>query len=246
MLAGSTQASKVVDYAIGQIVGKKQFAKQHDGISLRTLRSHAKQTECALDAMPGILEQVVQEVSVEKEKFLKVAEQAARRALEAQDQGRGVPAEVLRTAAAVAQRKEEIREAGSKAWRALVRRRFKKRLENTPELRHVARGHQVAIHVKYPHFKSGVEQLVMHMNGGRADAKRASVSIYMGKSTWKVVVKKLADEAAMGDLGGAIRVSESTLKKHRKRAERSCQPKIVNPAGQLDLSSRKVAKILLP
>ncbi|GAQ80475.1 hypothetical protein KFL_000550065 [Klebsormidium nitens] len=105
---------------------------------------------------------------------------------------------------------------------------------------------KIAVHVKYPHFKPAVEQLVMHMNGGRADAKRASVSIYMGKSTWKTVVKKLADEASMGDLGGAIRVSESTLKKHRKRADRSIQPKIADPAGQVDLSSRKVAKVLLP
>jgi ribosomal protein L17 len=143
LLAGLTQASKVLDFAFSQLVGTKQFAKHNDDISLRSLRSHVRQTESALGRMVTILKEVSEEAEIERERFLTVATAAISRALDAEDLGRGTSAEVLQSVAHVAQRKAEIREAGSKAWRAFILRKFKKRLENIPELRHVARGHQV-------------------------------------------------------------------------------------------------------
>jgi hypothetical protein len=104
----------------------------------------------------------------------------------------------------------------------------------------------VAVHVKYPHFKHAMEQLVEYLNGGRADPGRHSVQFFMGKTTFKGLVKKLGDEEGMQELGGTINLLAATLKKHVKKPERSKQPKILDPAGQLDLSSRRVAKIRLP
>jgi hypothetical protein len=104
---------------------------------------------------------------------------------------------------------------------------------------------QQAIHIKYPHFKEAVEGLVFSLNG-RRDSRRETVDVCMGKCSWKNLADKLASDVAMQTLGGPIMVSVSTLKKHRRRAERSKQPKIDDIRGQLDISSRSVAKILLP
>ena len=45
----------------------------------------------------------------------------------------------------------------------------------------------------------------------------------MGKSTWTTLVERLNDEEYMQSLGGTIPVTESLLKKYKKRSERSAQ-----------------------
>ena len=101
-------------------------------------------------------------------------------------------------------------------------------------------------HVEYPDFKRAVEGIV-HDLGGRAASDRQSATIYLGKSKWSLIAELLSDPEYMAKLGCAtIPASVSVLKKHKQRSERSLQPKISDAEGQLNVSSRKVLKLLLP
>jgi hypothetical protein len=115
-----------------------------------------------------------------------------------------------------------------------------------PELKHLPRGHNPAIHVEYPDFKRAVEATA-HELGGRAASDRQSAIVHLGKSTWWRIAELLHDPDHMAKLGCPVMdVSRSVLKKHKLRSERSRQPKITDPTGQLNVSSRKVTKLLLP
>ena len=78
--------------------------------------------------------------------------------------------------------------------------------------------------------------------GGRASSDRQAATIYMGKSTWSRIAELLQDPEHMKKLGcETIPASVSVLKKHKRRSDRSLQPK-----GQLNVSNSKVLKLLLP
>jgi hypothetical protein len=99
---------------------------------------------------------------------------------------------------------------------------------------------------RYPDFKRAVTSTI-HELGGRAASNRQSATVYVGKSKWSLIAQLLQDPEHMAKLGcSVIPASVSCLKKHRRRSDRSLQPKISDAAGQLDVSSRKVIKLLLP
>ena len=143
------------------------------------------------------------------------------------------------------QRKADIRDWNHPDYGALLKRRWRDCAAKCASLKHLPRGHRVAVYIKYPHFKRATEALLIE-KGGRADRGRQSVSIFMGKSNWSALHESLGDEAKMKDLGGAIPLSLSTLKMHKRRHARSRMRKCSNEAGQINVSSRKVAKLLLP
>ena len=132
-----------------------------------------------------------------------------------------------------------MRDPKNADYSALLKRRWRASTANVASLQHLPRGHRVAVHIKYPHFKRTAEALLIEM-GGRADKGRQSVKIFVGKSNWAQLRQSLGDEKKMAEHGGAIPVSISALKRHKYRSARSRQPKCSTKAGQLNVSSRKV------
>lgn len=127
----------------------------------------------------------------------------------------------------------------------IFKRRWREASTQLDGLKHLPRGHNPSIHVKYPNFKEAVQSITHDLNG-RTDKGRNSATVYLGNSTWSMIADRLADAAYMSTLGGTIPVSVSALKQHKARSARSRQQKCSDPSGQLDVSHRKVAKLLMP
>ena len=142
----------------------------------------------------------------------------------------------------VAQRAAELRDPASPDYRAFVKRRWREQARALEPLKHLPRGHRVAIH-PVPAVQGGGGTIAQD-SGGRASKDRQSTEIIMGKSTWTTLVERLNDEEYMQSLGGTIPATECCSRSTRS-AERSAQPK-ADPAAQLNIAPRKVAKSMLP
>ena len=244
-MAGGAQSQKVLLAALAHMVGKRKLARVQP-VALERVQRATVDVDKGLAQLGSLMQEIETEVAAEKEQYYKTAHAQFERAAQAHrfGQTRQV-AEEFELAGRAAERKAEIRDPESPDYVALVRRRWRDRAPRLPECGHLPRGHGIPVHIKFPRFKEAVEAIVVDQ-GGRVDAGRQHATIHMGKSKWASVREKLVDPAYMAAFGGVVSCSTSCLKKHKKRADRSAQPKCNDPAGQLHIGARKVAKLLMP
>ena len=244
-MAGGAQSQKVLLAAIAHLIGKRKLARVQP-VALERVQRATADVDKGLARLGPLMQEIETEVAAEKEQYYKTARTQFERAAQAHRYGQTRDVgEEFELAGRAAERKAEIRDPGSPDYVALVRRRWRDRGPSLPECGHLPRGHGIAIHVKFPRFKEAVEAIVVDQ-GGRVDKGRQHATIHMGKSKWASVRQMLVDPVYMAAFGGVLPCSTSCLKKHKKRADRSAQPKCNDPAGQLHVGARKVAKLLMP
>eukprot|EP00966_Prymnesium_polylepis_P308035 7118658-Prymnesium_polylepis.1 len=243
-MAVSTEAKKVLLSAVTHLSGKARLARFHSVSTERLARAEAD-VATGLAELGPLLDSTAATIAEERKAFLAKAEEQRVLAEHASARGATVYAAHVAAQEEAFRRKATIRDPEDADYDALLQRRWRATAAMRPSLKHLPRGHRVSVHVKYPHFKRAAEALLVEM-GGCADKGRQSVSIFVGKSNWAALQRYLGDEAKMGEHGGVIPLSISALKRHKRRSARSRQPKCTDEAGQLNVSSRKVAKLLLP
>lgn len=123
----------------------------------------------------------------------------------AQLTGRILESKALLHKAEIAERRQESATPGSATYRAMGKRIFEASVSNMTELKHLERGHMPPIEVTYPHFKDSAEGIAHHLNA-RADPSRASVTMFLGRSTWTHVAECMADPEIMKQFGRPIPV----------------------------------------
>jgi hypothetical protein len=159
--------------------------------------------------------------------------------------GRTVRAAEHEHLAVIAERKVLCATKGTVEYKAQFRRLFAMRVCNSPALANAVRGHMPPIEVSRPDFKKAVEHIASESNG-RADPKRASMTIYLGKSTYSTIATMLQSSEVMETVGSQpMQVHRSTICKHRVAARINWKRKR-DDLGVLDISARKCAKLLMP
>jgi len=242
----STQAKAVLIAAVAHITGNRALARSHP-ISCGRIELAASRVSSALARLPQITEELATTIATERGAALRRASELFDELSRAKQLGQTERVvRELETGLAAAARKAALRDPEHTDYPAFFKRRWREEARKLPELQHMPRGHARAIHVEYPDFKRAVEATV-HELGGRAASDRQSAKVYLGRSKWGLVAELLQDEEHMRKLGcTTIPASVGVLRKHRRRAERSLQPKITDEAGQLNVSCRRVIKLLLP
>ena len=242
-MAGSTEAKRVLIAAASHLSGKRRLAKFHN-ISMGKIERANSAVDASLIELGKVHDQVYARLADERERYRTEAAElgAAAEAARMQGKAANVIADLehrtkLRRRA-VAQRDPYGPDFGPK-------RRWREASMTLDGLKHLPRGHNPSIHVKYPNFKEAVHSITHDLNG-RADKGRNSATVYLGNSTWQTIADRLADPAYMSTLGGTVPASVSALKCHKTRSARSKQQKCLDPEGQLNVSSQKFAKLLLP
>ena len=244
-MAGSTEAKKVLIAAVSHLSGKRRLTKFH-GISMGKIERAESATSASLIQLGQVHDQVYARLADERTRYQQEASELAAAAETAHRQGKAprVVAD-LEHRAKVRRRWVAQRDPYGPDFGPIFKRRWRDAASTLDGLKHLPRGHNPSIHVKYPNFKEDVQSIV-HDLDGRTDKGRNSATVYLGNSTWSTIADRLADAAYMATLGGTIPVSVSALKQHKVRSVRSRQQKCSDPSGQLDVSHRKVAKLLMP
>ena len=244
-MAGSTQAKKVLVAAVAHLSGKRRLAKFHNMSSGKIERAEGG-VKASLIELGRVHEQVYSRLAEERARYLSEAAELTTLALAARAQGKTTRViGDLEHRAKVRHRWAAQRTPTGPDFGPIFKRRWREAATQLEGLKHLPRGHNPSIHVKYPNFKEAVHSITHDLNG-RADKGRQSATVYLGTSTWQTIADRLADAAYMATLGGVVPLSVSTLKRHKTRSSRSKQPKCTDPTGQLNVSNRKVAKLLLP
>ena len=238
-MAGSTEAKKVLIAAVGHLSGKRRLAKFHNVSAGKVDRAEAA-VSTSLVQLGKVHEQVYARLAEERTRFQQEAAELAAAAEAARTMGKasGV-VDNLQHLADVKRRWAAQRDPYGADFGAIFKRRWRNAATQLDGLKHLSRGHNPSIHVKYPNFKAAVQSIVHDLNG-RADKGRQSATVYLGNSTWKMIARRLNDAAYMATLGGVVPATVSALWRHKARSARSKQPKCSDPSGQLDVSHRKV------
>jgi hypothetical protein len=244
-MAGSTEAKKVLIAAVSHLSSKRRVAKFHN-ISVGTVARAEAAVSNSLIQLGEVHDQVYARLAEERTMHESEAAELAAAAQAAREQGKSVRViNELEHRAKVLNRKAVQRNPLTPDFIPLFKRRWREAATTVEALKHLPRGHNASIHVKYPNFKEAVQAITHDLNG-RTDKGRNSATVYLGNSTWSTIADRLGDSAYMSTLGGVIPVSVSALKKHKYRSARSRQQHCSEESGQLNVSHRKVAKLLMP
>jgi hypothetical protein len=123
----------------------------------------------------------------------------------AQLDGRILESKALLHKVEIAERRQESATPGSATYRAMGKRIFEASVSQMAELKHLERGHMPPIEITYSHFKGSAEGIAHELNA-RADPSRASVTMFLGRSTWTHVSELMADPEIMKQFGRPISV----------------------------------------
>ena len=244
-MAGSTEAKKVLVAAVSHLSGKRRLSKLHN-ISVGKIERAEVAVSSSLIELGKVHEETYERLAAERTRYQMEAAELDAAAQVAQSQGKApkVIADLAHRAK-LRHRWAAQRNPLGPDFGPIFKRRWRDAAATINSLKHLPRGHNPSIHVKYPNFKEAVQSITHDLNG-RADKGRNSATVYLGNSTWSTIADRLCDATYMATLGGTVPVSVSALKRHKARSARSKQPKCTDPEGQLNVSHRKFAKLLLP
>jgi len=242
----STEAKAVLIAAISHVTSKRVLARAQP-VSLSRIELAVSRVDTALQRLPKLTEELENTLASERGDALRRASTAGEQLIVAKQIGKAESIiRELETEVTAASRKAALRDPEHHDYPVFFARRWREMASSLDELKHLPRGHNGAIHIEYPDFKRAVESTIQEL-GGRASSDRQAATIYMGKSTWSRIAELLQDPEHMKKLGcETIPASVSVLKKHKRRSDRSLQPKIDDEKGQLNVSNSKVLKLLLP
>ena len=167
-------------------------------------------------------------------------------AMELHEIGKTIRAAEHQHLAVLSQRRAQCATEGTAEYKAQLKRLFDIRVCNSPALANAVRGHMTPIEVSRPDFKVAVEHIATELNG-RADPKRASMAIHLGKSTYSTIASMLQNPEVMDAIGSQpIHAHRSTICKHRATARANRKRSANDDPGVLNISARKCAKLLMP
>ena len=244
-MAGSTEAKKVLLAAVSHLSSRKRLAKFHK-ISLGKIKGAESTVDTALIQLGNLHDEVWTRLADERTRYLSEADKFHALVQSAREMGKASRViQDLEHREKLHRRWAAIRDPHGPDFGPVFKRFWREAASKLDGLKHLPRGHRAPIHVKYPNFKEAVQSIAHDLNG-RTDKGRSSATVYLGASTWAMIAERLADAAYMAKLGGVVPASVSALKQHKVRSARSKQRKCTDPSGQLNVSHRKVAKLLLP
>ena len=244
-MAGSTEAKKVLIAAVGHLAGKRRLAKFHN-ISLGKIERAEANVSASLIQLGKVHDQVYTRLADERLRYQEQAAELEGAAEAARNEGKAARVIAdLEHRAKVLCRWAAQRDPLGPDFGPIFKRRWREAAMQLEALKHLPRGHNPSIYIKYPNFKKAV-QAITHDLSGRTDKGRTSATIYLGNSTWQTIADRLGDPVYMATLGGTVPTSVSTLKHHKYRSAYSQQRRCSDPSGQLNVSHSKVAKLLMP